>query len=245
MPSMQILKNQQLFGYPALEVRRLMRACGDHRWSIGIVALTLHISRDRATELVGAMLADDLIAESLDPESHRTRWEMIVEDPHGPRYELAMKGNALAMASAKPIRRLTAERLVSDFLQRVEEVNNDPNLLFWIDEVLVFGSFLTNSEMLGDVDLALMYVHRKENGTDWNARAKARVKEAQANGRNFPLYMDEFLWPLREIQLRLRKRSSSLSLHDLDIERTFIEALPHQQIYLRRNGPTTGSRQMQ
>lgn len=55
---------------------------------------------------------------------------LIVEDPHGPKYQLAIKGNALAMASKKLIRRSTAERLVSNFLQRVEEVNGDLNLSF-------------------------------------------------------------------------------------------------------------------
>jgi hypothetical protein len=36
-------------------------------------------------------------------------------------YELTIKGRVLAVAKAKLIRRSTAERLVSDFLQRVEE----------------------------------------------------------------------------------------------------------------------------
>jgi hypothetical protein len=171
---------------------------------------------------------------------------MTAEDPHGPRYVLTIKGNALASASAKPIRRSTAERLVSDFLQRVEEVNGDPNLLFWIDEILVFGSFLTDSEMLGDVDLGLLYTPRIENKKDWDALAKARVKEAEANGRNFPRFIDSLFWPLREILIRLRKRSCNLSLHDLREERKFIEGRPHRRLYLRRNGtPTTGSNQIQ
>lgn len=209
------------------------------------MGLTLHISRDRATELVEAMLVDGLVGKALDRECSR-EWLMTVEDPHGPRYVLTIKGNALASASAKPIRRSTAERLVSDFLQRVEEVNNDPKLLLWIDEVLVFGSFLSESEMLGDVDLGLMYTRRNENSSDWKALSNARVKEAEANGRNFPSLIDEWGWPEREIALRLRKRSGSLSLHDLELERDFIETLPHRQIYLRRNGTlTTGSTQMQ
>jgi hypothetical protein len=55
--------------------------------------------------------------------------KMLGEDPHARTYELAIKGGALAMANAKPITRSTAERLVADFRQRVEEVNGDPNLL--------------------------------------------------------------------------------------------------------------------
>jgi len=237
---MQISKNQQLFGYPALEIRRLMRACQDTRW-IGVVGLTLHISRDRATELVEAMLVEGLVAKALDRECSR-EWLMIVEDPHGPRYVNTIKGNALASASAKPIRRSTAERLVSSLLQRVEKVNGDPNLLHWVDEVVVFGSFLRESEMLGDVDLALAYTCRIDNLNEYHELRKARVKEAEANGRSFQGFLDQLKWPGREIELRLRNRSCSLSLHYLERERTFIEAIPHRRIYLRSNcTPITAS----
>ena len=218
---MHLTKNQQLFGYPALEIRRLM--------------------------LAGAEPSVDTTSGHLDSQEfswmkQQRWWKKLLEEGfiavriEDLRYELTTKGRALAMASAKPIRRSTAERLVSDFLQRVEEVNNDANLLYWIDEVVVFGSFLTESEVLGDVDLGLLYTPRIEGETDWRARCDARVEQARANGRNFRLYMDEFLWPMHEILLRLRKRSGSLSLHDLESHRTFIEALPHRHIYLRRNG---------
>jgi len=170
---------------------------------------------------------------------------MKVEDPHGPRYVLTIKGNALASASAKPIRRSTAERLVSNLLQRVEKVNGDPNLLHWVDEVVVFGSFLTESEMLGDIDLALAYTCRIDDVNDYNELRIARVKEAEANGRTFKTFFDLLSWPAREIQLRLRNRSSSLSLHYLELERTFIEAIPHRRIYLRSNcTPITASDQI-
>jgi len=230
---MRLSQNQHLFGYPALQIRRLMRLCQDYRWSIGIVASTLSISRDCATELVEAMLADDLIAESLDHRSPKTTWGMIGEDSHVPRYELAMKGRALAMASAKPIRRSTAERLVSELLKRVADVNSDPHFLFWIEEVLVFGSFLTPTEMLGDVDLGLTYMRRTNDPEEFDKLRKERVKEAQAAGRHFPRFFDRVSWPMREVELTLRNRCGSLSLHNLCDEREFIQALPHRQIYLR------------
>lgn len=212
-----------MLGYPVLEIRRLMRAGANCRWAERHVTATLGVQLDEATKLVEELLEEGFI------EGHRD----------GLRYGLTMKGRALAMAGARPIKRSTAERLVSNFLQRVEEVNADPNLLFWIDEVLVFGSFLTESETLGDVGLGLMYTRRNENPKDWGALSEARVKGAEANGRNFRNIFDEWGWPEREIELRLRKRSGSLSLHNLDGERTFIESLPHRQIYLRRNVTAT------
>ena len=31
-------------------------------------------------------------------------------------------------------------------------MNQDPGLLYWVDEVIVFGSYLSDSETLGDID---------------------------------------------------------------------------------------------
>jgi predicted nucleotidyltransferase len=134
-------------------------------------------------------------------------------------------------------RRSTAGRLVANFLQRVEEVNGDPSLLYWIDEVIVFGSFLTESEMLGDVDLAVSTTCRIKGNDEYHKLRKARVEEARARGRTFQSFYDELSWAQREIILRLRNRSNSLSIHHLELERTFIETLPHRQVYLRAIGP--------
>jgi predicted nucleotidyltransferase len=227
---MRLFDYQHLFEYPMSEIRRLLVAAAGHSWSswrVDLVTATLGIQVDEASKLMETLLEEGFVA--LDAPGDDSC------------YELTIKGRGLAMARAKLIRRTTAERLVSEFLQRVEEVNDDPNLLYWVDEVVVFGSFLTESETLGDVDLAVMYTRRTDDPKDFGEREKARVREARAAGRHFPSFFDKLIWPLREIELRLRKRSGSLSLHDLGRERTFIEALPHRQIYLRRTGTLTSS----
>jgi len=229
---MILSKNQQMFGHSALEIRRLLCAGGDDVWSTQFVTATLGVRVSEADKLLDKLLGEGFIATA--------------ERSGGPWYVATMKGRALSMASARPIRRSTAKRLVADFLQRVEEVNGEPKLLLWVDEVQVFGSFLTESEMLGDVDLGVMYTRRTHDSEHFDALRKVRVREAHAAGRNFPLFIDELFWPLREIELRLRNRSGSLSLHNLCEERSFIEALPHRQIYLRcKSIPTTGADQIQ
>lgn len=198
-----------------------MRAGGNHYWGVGFVAATLGISSGQAVELVEALIADSLIAQVLDG------------DPDAPRYELTIKGRALGMArAAKPIRRATAERLVAEFLRRVEEVNEAPDLLFWVDEAVVFGSFVTDSPTLGDVDVAVIYA-RRIGPTLWTTRSKQRVAMAQSNGRWFRGIIDKIQWPQREVELRLRKGSGALHIHDLRIEGKFIETLPHRRIYIR------------
>ena len=71
-------------------------------------------------------------------------------------YQSTIKGNAMRAARIVPrINRAKAEKLLADFLQCVEEVNAHPDLLHWVTEVRVFGSYLTNSDDLGEIDLAI------------------------------------------------------------------------------------------
>jgi hypothetical protein len=74
---------------------------------------------------------------------------------------------------------------------------------------VVFGSFLSDSEMLGDVDLSLMYTRRNENPNDWDVLSEARVKDAQAKGRNFRNIFEQ--WEGR------RGKSSSGYANDLAV----------------------------
>lgn len=218
---MQIISSQKLCGYPVLEIRRLMRAGAGSQWGVSFVAARLRINTKAATRLIEALVADGLIVE-------------IDTRANGRNFELTIKGMALGMASAaKPIRRLTAERLVSEFLQRVEEVNNDSDLLFFVSEVVAFGSLLTASPTLSDIDLAVMY-KRKFCETHWTVQARQRVAIAEANGRYFSGFFERLGWPEREIELRLRKGSRALHLHDLSGEGKFIETIPHQRIYLHQ-----------
>lgn len=210
-----------MFGYSPLEIRRLMRAGTGCQWGVGLVAATLRIKKKAAARLIEALVTDGLITE-MDQRSD------------GCNYELTIKGMGLSMASAaKPIMRLTAERLVSEFLQRVEEVNNDSDLLLFVSEVVAFGSLLTASPTLSDIDLGVMYTE-KFCRTHWTAQSRQRVAIAEANGRHFSGFFERLAWPQREIELRLRKGSKVLHLHDLRVEGKFIETIPHQRIYLRQ-----------
>jgi hypothetical protein len=63
------------------------------------------------------------------------------------------------------INRAKAEELLADFLQCVEEVNSHPDLLHWVTEVRVFGSYLNNSDNLGEIDLAIKTERRPASGS--------------------------------------------------------------------------------
>ena len=74
------------------------------------------------------------------------------------RYRTTMKGQALLMTRLAPrIDRAKAEALLKGVLERVAAINADSELMHWVTEVRIFGSYLTESDDLGDLDLALSY----------------------------------------------------------------------------------------
>jgi len=232
--SMRITPNQQLFNFPAVEIRRLMRACGPNCLSDRFAALTLNIPRKEATSLLNELNRDGFIAEVM-PENSAPEVLSAVHENGSKRYEITIKGHALRMATArKPIKRETADRLVAQFLERVEQVNRDPDLLYWIDEVIAFGSYITESPNLGDIDLGVRYSPRTRDETLWITLYKRSLDMARASGRHLATVVDKVGWPQREIEMRLRNRSSSFHLQELREEGEFIQTLPHVRLYTRK-----------
>jgi hypothetical protein len=53
------------------------------------------------------------------------------------------------------VTRKTADRVLREFLDRVRGLIANEDALYQVPEVVIFGSYLTNAERLGDVDLAI------------------------------------------------------------------------------------------
>jgi len=79
-------------------------------------------------------------------------------------YQITTKGNAMLAARIARLKRAKAEKLLADFLQCVEEVNAHPDLLHWVTEVRVFGSYLTNGDDLDEIGLEIKKERRPASG---------------------------------------------------------------------------------
>lgn len=218
---MRPIASQKMFGYSLLEIGKFMREIEGLSWKPNFVAARFKIEQKAAAKLVQVMLLDGLVAK-------------VYPQSNSEKYEVTNKGLTLGMDTAgPPLKRATAERLVAKFLERVERVNNDPDLLCCIDEVAAFGSFITKEPTLSEIDLAVTYIRRVDSGT-WSDLSNQRVELARARGRKFGSSSEEIAWPLREVELRLRRRAKALHIRDFNKDREFIESVPHQLIYRRR-----------
>lgn len=212
---MKIRVKDTIGGHPALDVRRLLRRFSEGM-SVGVVRDAMEIDEGTATDLLGALEADGLVERLPGAE---ISWRTTI------------KGNALAMASAAaPLRRGAADKMLLEFLARVEQIRDESRWCFRVGRAVVFGSYLSDAPALGDVDVAIELRKAHSDPTEQEAAEDRSRDEAEQSGRNFPTFFDRLFWPEREVRMFLKARSR-LSLHDIRTDAPVVEAGPHVAIY--------------
>jgi predicted nucleotidyltransferase len=129
-----------------------------------------------------------------------------------PLYSATVAGRDLMRASAaKRIKRETATAALSEFVERVNAVNSNPNYLYSVRHVAVFGSFLGHEDRLGDVDVAVDLRSRVvlDPKHKW---VELFQKHAWDSGRSFSSFEEEIFWPRQEVLLVLKSRKRAISI---------------------------------
>ncbi len=138
-------------------------------------------------------------------------------------YRNTIKGSALGLATAaKPITRKTANKIFSEFMDRVRQVNSDPSFLVKVKKVLVFGSYLTDAPRINDIDVAVEFTWKENHpmvlSKDKGQLALDHSSIAEKKGKTFNSFIDRLGWPEQEVRLFLKSRSRALSIHPIDDE---------------------------
>jgi hypothetical protein len=122
--------------------------------------------------------------------------------------------------------RTAAERLLDEFLQRIAALNEDSRFLARVEKAIVFGSYLSGGDQLGDVDVAVHLVPRSSDLKKHREANYRRVAEEEQKGRRFRSFLYQaFSWE-QETMLFLRNRHRGLSLQHYGSIREAVEA-PH------------------
>ena len=193
--------DQVIAGRPAKDIRRFLREMLHLKVSCGYAQHVLGCPKEEAKQVMSALEKEGYLSRAGRHEGHDL-------------YETTLKGNQLAGANLRPISRTTAEKTLKAFMQRVRAVNSDPDYLETITGVIVFGSFLSASEELGDVDVGIQLERKAMEDEVFMQRAEARRRLAQERGRGFRNLTEWVTWPSREIWLFLKSRARQLSIHD-------------------------------
>ena len=91
-----------------------------------------------------------------------------------------------AATAAQQVTRATAERALSEFLERVTEVNRNPYFLAKVTRVVLFGSMLKlEVERLSDVDVAVELARKEPNFERAQEQNRQRAEGLANLGRRF------------------------------------------------------------
>jgi hypothetical protein len=202
--AMHLDSRSLICGYPALDIRKVLRSTNTYDLRDEYLADLLKIPAEAAIELRERLLAEGLIKRS---ESFGPRWEAYVN---------TSRGNRIASANALPqIRRSTAERLVAGLVARLRELESHPKFVLRVAEAVVFGSYARGADPVSDVDIGYTFVGR--GGTK---EADFELQHTRINTvrqyRQFRNLADEYLLPENEVLIFLRNRSGYLSFHRMD-----------------------------
>jgi predicted nucleotidyltransferase len=81
--------------------------------------------------------------------------------------------------------RVRAQTVLDDFLRRVDQLNNDPDAVRYVEQVWIFGSLMRGEETVGDIDQALETKRRPQYLADY-AGMKRHLKELLSRGDDVP-----------------------------------------------------------
>jgi hypothetical protein len=145
---MIISKNDLIFGHPATQWKKVFKAgkAGEHkaeRW-ISIIKKFIDDTESEARELFNKALKEDYFQQT-DSNNEGTRF-----------YCCGLTGAAIANAHiGKRIKWSEAKEIYEKFLERVQHVLEDDFFHYFVEILVLFGSFLTEKEEVSDIELTL------------------------------------------------------------------------------------------
>lgn len=132
---------------------------------------------------------------------------------HQPTWRNTIKGNALAMAKGgKGVKRATADKHFAAFKQRVNEINSSEEYLYQVSKVAVFGSYLSEAEYVGDIDMFVWLERKYQCRETFSIIREKRTEEFIQNGRRFKDYGEQLHWPELDVRKYLKNGSRVISI---------------------------------
>lgn len=155
-----------------------------------------------------------------------------------PKREMKFQASLIAAGwrakKKKPTRRISlekADQLFSGFVERISEANSNRKFAFFVQEVLVYGSYLRRQRTVGDIDIAIQFAMKTD------AKLKERISFYQRKGAAVD-WKEGYGLAIGELSNFLTKHSKYF--HDADsatVKRWYpyqlVYAMPEIQEYVR------------
>jgi len=139
--------------------------------------------------------------------------------------------------------RKTADELIRKICATAERINADKNMSRVIVKLTVFGSYLSDKEKLGDLDIAAEYDFRypDANGNYSDKQRALDDKIRESDPRDYPMtIVARVCYPELLVLKTLKGGSRAISLHSQSELDAMIEEFPetkHKVIWTRNEVP--------
>lgn len=190
-------------GVPVLRLRDALRASGLH-FTAREIGDRLRIPSDE----IGPLIAELVARGYIEPDSTYGGEQIWRPSAAGAQFASA--------PGTRPITRATADRLLRGLLERAQKVNRSSEFLYKVTKIGVFGSYLRDTNDLGDVDVAVKLTPKVSDREQHFRACQKRTAQAAAQGRSFHNFVDRLAWPEEEVYRFLRNRKRSLALVRFD-----------------------------
>jgi len=153
-------------GFPARQMRELLRQ-SDLRLSAEDVNRVLGLKGEKASQFLENLEHQGYIVKNTDVPGPKLYWKHTIS------------GGALCNALfSAPVSRRNAEKKLAEFMERVHRVNKDSRFLYRVQKVVLFGSFLSESPTVGDLDIAIDLQPKEPDLKKHTKLIRARADEA-------------------------------------------------------------------
>ena len=189
-------------GFPAKQIRKLLRQSA---LSLSVVEATkiLGLNERSILKLLNDLEKQGFIEKNAFAPEPDKNWKNTI------------KGGALSKALfSAPVSRRAAELKLSEFMNRVREVNEAGRFLYRVRKVVLFGSFLTESSTVGDLDIAIELVPKEPDSRKHSELILAHANAADLNGKRFQNFVHRLDFAAQEVRSYLKGRSRIIQLTD-------------------------------
>ena len=140
---MRLLPKSKLYGKPAVHVRDFLLHIGPDTFNQVYLKQRLQLSDHETNTVLSGLLADNYVVDAVP-----------IDDLPG--YGLTPRGLQLAVSTfAYKIKREVGEQFLSGVISRAANAEAQRPFVFQVTKIALFGSMLTDSALVHDVDLAI------------------------------------------------------------------------------------------
>jgi predicted transcriptional regulator len=195
---MKIDRTSQIAGQPIRLVRDLLKYIDCMAVHSSCIATRLNIP-----EYVARQFAETMVEQGL------------LENDGGDRNYYKTTAAGLRLSNVRLIKRIDrakANKIIADMLQRADEINANQDMIYHIAAIDAFGSYITDANDLGDIDLTVILDFKKEKGDI----VDANTARAEASGRSGLNFLNILTFGRHEVLRHLKGRNPYISLMDVD-----------------------------